>query len=74
MRKTLVLVCALFISFALLFLPSIEARALLQKGPVKMPPCTGRKGRYTPCIPSPSPPCSVYARGPCPPLVGPTEP
>ncbi|KAL3730586.1 hypothetical protein ACJRO7_027586 [Eucalyptus globulus] len=48
MRKVLLLVCALLISFSLLFLPFTEARALLQKGS----PCS--RG-YTPCTP-PSPP------------------
>ncbi|KAL3723495.1 hypothetical protein ACJRO7_035644 [Eucalyptus globulus] len=32
MRKAFALVCAFLILFALLFLPSTEARALLQKG------------------------------------------
>ncbi|KAL3723487.1 hypothetical protein ACJRO7_035638 [Eucalyptus globulus] len=78
MRKALLLVCVCFISFALLFLPSTEARALLQRGPEKVPPCSRERGRrYTPCIPSPTPPprkrCEIYRRA-CPPLVGPTEP
>ncbi|KAK3413574.1 hypothetical protein EUGRSUZ_I02123 [Eucalyptus grandis] len=50
MRKALLLVCVCFISFALLFLPSTEARALLQRGPEKVPPCSRERGRrYTPC-------------------------
>ncbi|KAI6700380.1 hypothetical protein NL676_014704 [Syzygium grande] len=65
MRKAFALACALFISFALLLLPSTEARALLQKGAAVPPPRCGRHsgGRYTPCIP-PSPPsrCNPYIR------------
>ncbi|KAL3723489.1 hypothetical protein ACJRO7_035639 [Eucalyptus globulus] len=73
MRKTLVLVCALFISFALLFLPSIEARAL-HTGPGQKPARCGRsRGRYTPCIPRPKPKkCGIYER--CPPRASPPEP
>ncbi|KAL3723494.1 hypothetical protein ACJRO7_035643 [Eucalyptus globulus] len=52
MRKAFLLVCALFILLALLFLPSIEARALLQEGTpcpkIRVAPCS----QYPPgCIP-----------------------
>ncbi|KAI6700381.1 hypothetical protein NL676_014705 [Syzygium grande] len=81
MRKAILVVCALFISFALLFLPSTEARAVLpgevRPGPIVEPPKSRRcGGRYTPCMPprQPRPRCGTYGRGRCPPPVRPTEP
>ncbi|KAI6700375.1 hypothetical protein NL676_014699 [Syzygium grande] len=77
MRKAFLLVCALFISLALLFIPSTEARALLQKGVPRTVAGCGqqRGGRYTPCIPRTHlPKCSVYVRGPCTPAVSPRGP
>ncbi|KAI3414543.1 uncharacterized protein J3R85_016181 [Psidium guajava] len=76
MKKASLLACALLISLALLFLPSTEARALLQSDPGK--PGCGRGapgGRYTPCRPAKKAPpkCSPYERH-CHSTVSPTGP
>ncbi|KAK3413578.1 hypothetical protein EUGRSUZ_I02127 [Eucalyptus grandis] len=73
MRKAFLLACALLISFALLFLPSTEARVLLQKGPLDPTgPACGRQpgGRYRPCTVKPPPPtCGRYVRQCHPPVI-----
>ncbi|KAK3419742.1 hypothetical protein EUGRSUZ_G00423 [Eucalyptus grandis] len=76
MRKAFLLACALLISFALLLLPSTEARALLpgEDLPARMaPPATEcSKFPQKPCTPVRPPSCGYQRR--CPPGVSPTEP
>ncbi|KAL3723493.1 hypothetical protein ACJRO7_035642 [Eucalyptus globulus] len=68
MRKAFLLACAILMLFALLFLPSTEARALLQKGCGRQP--GGRYRPYTPCPVKPSPPtCGLYVRQCRPPVI-----
>ncbi|KAI6700382.1 hypothetical protein NL676_014706 [Syzygium grande] len=73
MRKAFALACALFISFALLFLPSTEARALFQKG-APMSPSRCALIRNVSCIPLPPPGCDPYRRQGCHPPAGPSGP
>ncbi|KAI6700373.1 hypothetical protein NL676_014697 [Syzygium grande] len=57
MSKAFLLVCALFIAFALLFLPCTEARALLKEGSTEeVPPCSRHVHRVASC-PEPPPGC-----------------